>query len=69
MNNEPSNKNGITEYILVSYDNTNGKDNSVLLVGKKHPNKPAEIINAFQNEEADELWQRLTTRKNGKGNE
>ena len=69
MEKETLNKNGITECILVSYDNSHGKDNSVLLVGKKHPNKPAEIINAFQNEEADELWQRLTTKKNAEGNE
>jgi hypothetical protein len=64
MNNEPLNKNGITECILVSYDNTNGKDNSVLLVGRKHSNKPVEIINAFQNKEADDLWKKLTTKKN-----
>lgn len=61
---EQTSKNGITECILVSYDNTNGEDNSILLVGKKHPKKPVEIINAFQNKEADELWEKLTTKKN-----
>lgn len=49
--------------VIVSWDFSNGKDVGVLLVGKKDPGKPIEIINAFQGKEAEELYQRLTTRK------
>lgn len=52
-----------TESILVGFDYTNGVDKSVLIVGKKRPNKSVEIINAFQGPEAEELWKRLTTKK------
>lgn len=54
---------GVTECILVSYDNSNGLDHSVLIVGRQRKNKPVEIINAFQNEEANDLWERLITKK------
>lgn len=56
-------KGGTTECILVSYDNSNGLDRSVLIVGRQRKGKPVEIINAFQNEEANELWERLITKK------
>ena len=52
-----------TESILVGFDHTNGMDKSVLIIGKKRPNKSVEIINAFQGPEAEELWRRLTTKK------
>lgn len=53
----------MTDSIIVSYDNTNGRDVSILLVGKKRLNKPVEVINAFQGKEAEELWEKLTTVK------
>jgi hypothetical protein len=53
----------MAESIIASYDNTNGMDNSVLIVGKKKPGDAVEIINAFQGKEADELWRKLTVRK------
>ena len=51
--------------ILVSIDFTNGKDNSVLIVGRKMPNQAAEVINAFQGEEAIDLYNKLITKKEG----
>lgn len=54
---------GLTDTILVSYDYTNGKDNSVLIVGRKTPGQVVDIINAFQGEEAEELYKRLVTKK------
>lgn len=48
--------------LLVAYEEgENGV--AVLLVGKKQPNGAAKIINAFQDEEATELWNKLRTRK------
>ena len=56
----------MAESIIASYDNTNGVDNSVLIVGKKKPGDAIEIINAFQGKEAEELWWKLTVRKENK---
>lgn len=56
-------KNVTAECILVSYDNSIGHDRSIMIVGRQHKNKPVEILNAFQDEEADELWRKLLTKK------
>ena len=53
----------MTDSILVAFDTTGGKDKDILIVGKKRPNESVEIINAFQDEEAIELWNRLTVKK------
>ena len=37
--------------------------NDILVVGRKRPNDSVEIINAFQGEEAKELYARLVTKK------
>lgn len=37
--------------------------NNVLVVGRKRPNETVKIINAFQGEEAIELYNRLVTKK------
>lgn len=55
-----------TDTILVSYDFTHGKDKSVLVVGRKRPKETVEIINAFQGEEAEELYEKLITKKEKK---
>lgn len=52
--------------VIVSWDFSHGKDSSILLVGKKEPGKPVEVINAFQGKEAEELYLKLTTRKERK---
>lgn len=55
-----------TDTILVSYDFTHGRDVSVLIVGRKNPKQNVEIINAFQGAEAEELYNRLVTKKEKK---
>lgn len=52
--------------ILVSFDNSNGEDTCVLIVGRKRPNESVEIINAFQGKEAEDLYRKLTTIKEKK---
>lgn len=49
---------------VVSWDFTHGKDVGVLLVGNKQNGK-MDVINAFQGEEAYELYMKLTTQKKG----
>lgn len=51
-----------TSSIIVSYDVSENGDEPILLVGKKNPNKPIKIINAFQGKEAKDLWKKLTER-------
>ena len=55
-----------TDSIIVAFDWTHGKDNSVLVVGRKNPKQDVDIINAFQGEEAEELYKKLITRKEKK---
>lgn len=45
------------ETILVS------RSGSVLVVGKKTPGKAVKILNAFEGKEAEELWEKLTVKK------
>lgn len=45
---------------IVSWDISHGKDDSILLVGKKEPGKPAEIVNAFSGKEAEDLLFKLS---------
>lgn len=52
-----------TGAIIVGYDCRPEEDNIVLVVGRKRPNESVEIINAFQGEEAKELYLKLTTKK------
>lgn len=53
----------MTDSILVAFDDS-GK--GVLIVGKKRLNESAEIINAFEGDEAKELWKKLTVKKEKK---
>lgn len=52
-----------TGSFIVSWDFSNGEDTGVLIVGKKLLGKDAVVINAFQGEEALELYQKLATVK------
>lgn len=52
--------------VIVSYDNQSN-DVPILIVGKKRLNQSVEIINAFQGDEAVELYKRLTTVKKSEG--
>lgn len=51
--------------LLVGVDFADNGDVGVLIVGQKRPNLSVDIINAFQGEEAKELYQRLTTPSRG----
>lgn len=53
----------IVDAIIVSYDNSSN-DIPILIVGRKRFNQSMDIINAFQGDEAVELYARLTTIKN-----
>lgn len=54
----------IVDCLLVSFD-FSSEDTGVLIVAKKKPKlQDVEIINAFQGQEAYELYKKLTTRKN-----
>lgn len=55
--------------ILVSVDFSNKNDTGVMVVGRKRMNQSVEVINAFQGDEARELYNRLITKKEAKNNE
>lgn len=55
--------------ILVSVDFSNKNDTGVMVIGRKRMNQSVEIINAFQGDEARELYNRLITKKEVKNNE
>lgn len=48
------------DILLVSYDNISN-DKPVLIVGRKGKRETVQIVNAFQDEEAEELYKKLTT--------
>lgn len=52
----------VTDSILVSvdFDMQGGADTAVLIVGKKKKGESIDILNAFQGDEAMELWNKLT---------
>lgn len=39
------------------------RSGDVLIIGRKRPNESVEIINAFQGEEAEELYKKLIEKK------
>nr|DAF99917.1 MAG TPA: hypothetical protein [Siphoviridae sp. ctJT77] len=51
-------KKGI-DTLLVGYDNVTN-DKPLLLIGRKGAREQVQIINAFQDEEAEELYKKLT---------
>lgn len=50
---------GVTDSILVGVDFSRGTDIGVMVIARKRPNESVEIINAFQGEEALELYNKL----------
>lgn len=56
----------VNEGLLIGVDFTNGRDKGVLIVGRKNPKANIDIVNAFQGEEAWELYQKLITKKEAK---
>lgn len=50
---------------IIGYDFSNGKDKSVLIVGTQKDGK-MNIVNAFQGEDAEAMYELLTTKKEAK---
>lgn len=55
----------MNDTIIVSYDDHSNHSNDIpiLIVGRKRLNESTEIINAFDGDEAKELYERLVTIK------
>lgn len=51
------------ECLLVSVDFTRGVDTGVMIVGRKKRGQEVEVINAFQGEEARQLYLKLITKQ------
>lgn len=51
----------LNDTLLVGFDFTHGKDNDVLIVGRKN-GKTLDILNAFQGEDAKALYELLVTK-------
>ena len=55
-------ENHISGSLIIGYDISHPTDNSILIVGIKRPNESVEIVNAFQGDEAEELYKKLTSK-------
>ena len=53
--------------ILIGVDISDKDSTAVLTVGRKRMNQSVEIINAFQGDEARELYNRLVTKEDRTG--
>lgn len=53
----------LSDTILVSIHKSEGAEKAVLVIGRKTKSNPVDIINAFQGEEAEELYKKLVTKK------
>ena len=51
-----------SDTLLIGFDFTHGKDVGVLIVGRRE-GKSTNIINAFQGEEALDIYKKLVTKK------
>ena len=57
----------LSDTVLVSFDRESPASDPVLIVGRKRKNQSVDIINAFQGDDAVELYNRLTTVKKSEG--
>lgn len=55
-----------SDSLIVGFDSSAGKDGTVLIVGRKKPREAVDVINAFNGEEALELYEKLVTPKGEK---
>lgn len=55
----------MVDSILIGVDFSNNDDIRCLIVGRKRMNQSVEIINAFQGDEARELYEKLVIKKEG----
>ena len=49
----------LKDSLLISIDILSGEDKALLIVGKKKLNKPVDIINAFEGEDAIQIYKML----------
>lgn len=56
-------ENHTTTSLIIGYDVSHTSDNKVLVIGKRGPSGSVEIVNAFQGDEAEELYNNLITKK------
>lgn len=56
-------ENHTTTSLIIGYDISHTSDNKVLVIGKRGPRGSIEIVNAFQGDEAEELYNNLITKK------
>ena len=59
-------ENHTTTSFIIGYDISHTSDNKVLVIGKRGPSGSVEIVNAFQGDEAEELYNKLITKKENK---
>lgn len=52
-----------SDSLIIGFDSSAGKDGTVLIVGRKKPREAVDVINAFDGEEALELYKKLITPK------
>ena len=55
----------MSDCVLVSIDMSHGTDHTVVVVGRKRPNQSVEIVNAFQGQEAIDIYNKLITKPGG----
>lgn len=53
----------VTESFIVSFTNSTGKEDSVLIVGQKQMNQMAAIKQAYQGKEAVDIYEKLKGEK------
>lgn len=52
-----------SDSLIIGFDSSAGKDGIVLIVGRKKTREAVDVINAFDGEEALELYKKLITPK------
>lgn len=57
----------LSDTVLVNFNRETPTSDPILIVGRKRKNQSVEIINAFQDDEAVELYNRLITVKKTEG--
>lgn len=55
----------ISDTLLISIDAAHGDDIAVLIVGRKRPNDSLEIVDAFQGQEAIDIYNKLIMKPGG----
>lgn len=59
----------LSDTLLVGMNFESGEDTGVLIIGRRRKNGTTDIVNAFQGEEAKELYLKLVTKKGAENND